>query len=195
MLKGMCYASAFFYNQRSSPKVAFSTSFHQKHVSVQQQNNAECLLLVEILLHLFLPRRWALSTLTACRAGSRLNFVCTKSFSQEAHAKRFMGRSGAKGELLNFLQTASFWREKAASLHRVYMQTVSGSSEMLVRAKPNIKTEVDTHQAYEQYEAACADSVICCVGEKKEKWMQCNGKKDFRKTKRLGTRKRKRLCI
>lgn len=72
-----------------------------------------------------------------------------------------MGRSSAKGELLNFLQTASFWRGKAASLYRVYMQTVSGSSEMLVRAKPNIKMEGDTHQAYEQYEAACAGSGIC----------------------------------
>lgn len=34
------------------------------------------------------------------------------------------------------------------------MQTVSGSSEMLVRAKPDIQMQGDTHQAYEQYEAA-----------------------------------------
>lgn len=99
----------------------FSLPSALKHTSIRAQNKTKCLPLVEILPHLFLLRRRALSTLTACRAGSRLNFVSTKSFSQEAHAKRFMGRSSARGELLNFLQTASFWREKscfsAACLH------------------------------------------------------------------------------
>lgn len=42
-----------------------------------------------------------------------------------------MGRSSARAELLNFLQTSSLSREKADSLQCVYMQTVSDSSEML----------------------------------------------------------------
>lgn len=74
-----------------------------------------------------------------------------------------MGRSSARGELLNFLQTAYLWREKAECLQSVCIQTVSESSEMLVRAKPNISTYSDTHQARAQCESARSGLAVWSV--------------------------------
>lgn len=126
------------YTQNPQPFLSFPSALKDVDLWAQNQVKMSPFWLKISLICFFYALSLSLYTLTACRVGSRLNFVSTKSFSQEAHAKRFMGRSSARGELLNFLQTASFWREKASPRQRVYMQTVSGSSEMLVRAKPNI---------------------------------------------------------